>query len=65
MILKGGIKHLEFVVVGAGMGGLATALALSTDGHYVTVLDAVKEFAESAGIRVSPNSSRLLLSNGA
>lgn len=80
--MSSNMKHLEVVVVGAGIGGLATALALSADGHHVTVLDAVKEFAEvsqrphiqnfqieyaltipqvGAGIRVSPNSSRLLL----
>lgn len=46
MIMKGSMKHLEVVVVGAGIGGLATALALSADGHHITVLDAVKEFAE-------------------
>jgi salicylate hydroxylase len=40
------MKTLDVVVVGAGIGGLATALALAADGHHVTVLDAVKEFAE-------------------
>ena len=73
------MKTLNVIVVGAGIGGLATALALATDGHRVTVLDAVKEFTEvdleriisyvyihtdsfqvGAGIRVPPNSSRLL-----
>jgi aspartate oxidase len=39
-------KTLDVIVVGAGIGGLATALALATDGHRVTVLDAVKEFTE-------------------
>ncbi|KAL1982514.1 hypothetical protein VTN96DRAFT_1239 [Rasamsonia emersonii] len=59
------MKTLDVVVVGAGIGGLATALALATDGHRVTVLDAVKEFSEvGAGIRVPPNSSKLLRSWG-
>lgn len=40
------MKTLDVIVVGAGIGGLATALALAVDGHRVTVLDAVKEFAE-------------------
>jgi salicylate hydroxylase len=39
-------KTLNVIVVGAGIGGLATALALATDGHQVIVLDAVKEFTE-------------------
>lgn len=40
------MKNLNVVVVGAGIGGLQTALALAADGHYVTVLESVKEFAE-------------------
>ncbi|KAJ3903175.1 hypothetical protein F5879DRAFT_960762 [Lentinula edodes] len=40
------MKTLDVIVVGAGIGGLSTALALAGDGHRVTVLDAIKEFAE-------------------
>ncbi|KAJ7681028.1 salicylate hydroxylase [Mycena polygramma] len=59
------MKDLNVVVVGAGIGGLQTALALATDGHKVTVLESVKEFLEvGAGIRVPPNSSRLSLAWG-
>ena len=54
------MRQLDVVIVGAGIGGLETALALAQDGHRITVLDAVKEFTEvGAGIRVPPNSSRL------
>jgi salicylate hydroxylase len=40
------MKDLNVVIVGAGIGGLQTALALATDGHTVTVLESVKEFLE-------------------
>ncbi|KAJ7023500.1 salicylate hydroxylase [Mycena alexandri] len=59
------MKELSVLIVGAGIGGLQTALALAADGHTVIVLESVAEFLEvGAGIRVSPNSSRLSLSWG-
>lgn len=39
-------RSLNVLVVGGGLGGFATALALQTDGHSVRVIDAVPEFAE-------------------
>jgi len=40
------MKHLNVIVVGAGIGGLQTALALAADGHKVTVLESAKAFEE-------------------
>ncbi|KAI1097692.1 salicylate hydroxylase [Jackrogersella minutella] len=55
-------RSLGILVVGAGLGGLAAGLALQTDGHKVRIIDSVPEFSEAgAGIRIPPNSSRLLL----
>ncbi|KAJ3992427.1 salicylate hydroxylase [Lentinula boryana] len=55
------MRNLTVIVVGAGIAGLSTALALAVDGHEVVVLDTIKEFAEvGAGIRVPPNSCKLL-----
>ncbi|KAI0968072.1 FAD/NAD(P)-binding domain-containing protein [Xylaria arbuscula] len=59
------MMELNVIVVGAGIGGLQTALALGSDGHKVTVLESTKEFLEiGAGIRIPPNSSRLSLGWG-
>ncbi|KAJ6518368.1 salicylate hydroxylase [Mycena vulgaris] len=59
------MKELSALIVGAGIGGLQTALALAADGHTVIVLESVKRFLEvGAGIRVPPNSSRLSQSWG-
>ncbi|KAK7183731.1 salicylate hydroxylase [Paraphaeosphaeria sporulosa] len=55
--------HLKFdiVVVGAGLGGLAVAIALARRGHSVQVLEQSSVLAEvGAGIQIPPNSGRLL-----
>lgn len=59
------MKDLHVAIVGAGIGGLQTALALAARSNKVTVLEAVPEFAEvGAGIRVPPNSNLLSQSWG-
>ena len=44
------------VIVGGGIGGLATALSVAAAGHRVTVLERAEQFAEiGAGIQIAPN----------
>ncbi len=44
------------VIVGGGIGGLATALSVADAGHRVVVLERAERFAEiGAGIQIAPN----------
>ena len=50
-----------FIVVGGGIGGIATAIALSDKGYPVHVIEQAPEFAEiGAGIQLGPNIVRAL-----
>ncbi|HZR42308.1 MAG TPA: FAD-dependent monooxygenase [Ktedonobacteraceae bacterium] len=54
-------KNIPFLVIGGGIGGLATALALSRKGYVVHLLEKMPEFGElGAGIQIAPNGSRML-----
>ncbi|KAK4905080.1 hypothetical protein LTR49_025573 [Elasticomyces elasticus] len=56
---------LDIIIAGAGLGGLATAIALARSGHSVRVFEQAPALAEvGAGIQVPPNSTRMLLGWG-
>ncbi len=55
------MKNQHILVAGGGIGGLATALALSRAGQRVTVLERAAEFADiGAGIQLGPNAIKVL-----
>ncbi|KIM92686.1 hypothetical protein OIDMADRAFT_139218 [Oidiodendron maius Zn] len=52
---------VDVVIVGAGLGGLAAAIAITRAGHRVTIVERAPELGEvGAGIQVPPNSARIL-----
>src|SRR5437588_6328908 len=55
------LHRIPFLVIGGGLGGLATALSLSRKGYRVHLLEKAHEFGEiGAGIQIAPNGSRAL-----
>ena len=49
------------IIVGAGIGGLSTAVALALRGWQVRVLEQARELREvGAGLQISPNGTRVL-----
>lgn len=56
------LSDLTILIIGGGMGGLSTALALSLRGFRdITVFESAPELAEvGAGINITPNLARLL-----
>jgi 3-hydroxybenzoate 6-monooxygenase len=52
---------VEIVVIGGGVGGLTTALALAQGGHRVQVLERSPSFAQPGpGLRLAPNATAVL-----
>ncbi len=61
----GAMQGREITVLGAGVAGLAVALALARKGAVVTILeqaDAIREVG--AGLQISPNAARVLQALG-
>ena len=55
-------RSLHVGIIGAGLGGLAAAIALARGGCKVTILEAASALGEiGAGIQMTPNVSRLLI----
>lgn len=58
-------RSLPILIVGGGIGGIATALALSRKGHAVHVFEQAPEIREiGAGIQMPPNAFRAFQSLG-
>lgn len=52
---------MRIIVIGAGIGGLAAALALRRSGFEVQVFEQATELREvGAGVQISPNATRIL-----
>ncbi|KAL4954712.1 hypothetical protein BDW69DRAFT_205031 [Aspergillus filifer] len=56
-------SKLKVIIIGAGLGGLATAITTLLAGHTVIVIESAKAISEvGAGIQCLPNSTRILKS---
>ena len=56
---------MQIVIVGAGIGGLSTSLALARNGHSVTIYESAPQLAEvGAGVQMSPNAVKLFFEWG-
>lgn len=56
---------MKVIIVGAGISGLSTAIALGKSGHNVVVLDSAPELAElGAGVQMTPQAIRYLFQWG-
>lgn len=44
------MKTPHFAIIGAGTAGLATAILLARQGHYVTIFEQVDELADRKSV---------------
>lgn len=52
---------MHIIIVGAGIAGLSTALALTQSGHQITILESASALAEvGAGVQLTPNTTKWL-----
>ena len=52
---------MKIAIIGAGVGGLSCALALSRRGHQITVFERAEEISEiGAGLTLSPNALKVI-----
>jgi salicylate hydroxylase len=58
-------QALNIAIAGGGIAGLTAALALSKNGHSVTVFERARTFEDiGAGLQLSPNANKVLQSLG-
>ena len=59
------MRPLEITVAGAGIGGLAAAIALARDGHSIRMIERARDFSQvGAGIQISPNGMAVMRALG-
>jgi 3-hydroxybenzoate 6-monooxygenase len=55
------LSRIPLLIIGGGIGGLATALAASQAGYSAHVIEKAQEFTEiGAGLQLAPNATRVL-----
>ena len=63
--IPGPSRSRSIIIIGAGIGGLTSALALTRAGYRAVVLEQAARLEEAgAGIQLSPNATRVLLGLG-
>ena len=59
------MRPLRITIAGAGIGGLAAAVALARDGHSIRMIERTREFSHvGAGLQISPNGMAVLRALG-